>query len=110
MVYLPEGKMKSREGVVVDADDLISEMVSLAKEEIVKRHPELSENEVQKRANAIGIGAIKFFMAKQDASKDILFGEKIGGTIQNDVLKEFIAHRVSRLPRSVRRQGGENGM
>ena len=76
MVYLPEGKMKSREGTVVDADDIIAHMVSLAKEEVMKRHVDLSENEVQKRANAIGIGAIKFFMAKQDAAKDIHFDPK----------------------------------
>ena len=76
MVYLPEGKMKSREGLVVDADDIIAEMVSLAREEIIKRHPELNDIELDKRANAIGIGAIKFFMARQDAAKDIYFDPK----------------------------------
>jgi len=76
MVNLPEGKMKSREGTVVDADDIITEMVTLAREEIMARYSDLTENEVNKRANAIGIGAIKFFMLKQDSVKDILFDPK----------------------------------
>ncbi len=76
MVNLPEGKMKSREGTVVDADDIITEMFTLAREEIMARYSDLTENEVNKRANAIGIGAIKFFMLKQDSVKDILFDPK----------------------------------
>jgi len=76
MVYLPEGKMKSREGTVIDADDIITEMVTLAREEVMARHSDLTDNDVQKRANAIGIAAIKFFMAKQDAAKDIYFNPK----------------------------------
>ena len=68
--------MKSREGTVVDADDIITEMFTLAREEIMARYSDLTENEVNKRANAIGIGAIKFFMLKQDSVKDILFDPK----------------------------------
>lgn len=76
MVNLPEGKMKSREGTVIDADDIITEMFTLSREEIMARYSDLTENEVNKRANAIGIGAIKFFMEKQDAIKDICFDPK----------------------------------
>ena len=51
-------------------------MFTLAREEIMARYSDLTENEVNKRANAIGIGAIKFFMLKQDSVKDILFDPK----------------------------------
>jgi len=73
MVFLPEGKMKSREGRVIDADDIIAKMVALAREEVKKRYTDLNQNEIEKRANAIGIAALKFFMVKQDAAKDIYF-------------------------------------
>jgi len=75
MVYLPEGKMKSREGRVVDADDLIVEMTSLAAEEIKKRDPEnkLTQAEIQKRANKIGVGAIKFYLLRVSPNQDIHF-------------------------------------
>ena len=70
--------MKSREGKVVDADDLIAEMITLAREEIKKRDQEnrLSAAEVQKRAAKIGIGAIKFYLLRVSPSQDIHFDPK----------------------------------
>jgi arginyl-tRNA synthetase len=62
MVKLPSGKMKSREGTVVDADDLIEEMVERAKEVIREKHQDLPESEVVERAEMIGLGAMKFFL------------------------------------------------
>lgn len=76
MVFLPEGKMKSREGKVVDADDLIEEMIVEAKKELKKRNPNLKEKELNHRAEVIGLGAIKFFLLKTDAVKDIYFNPK----------------------------------
>jgi len=73
MVNLPEGKMKSREGKVVDADDLMDNMVELAKKEVKKRHKDLSEKEVEKRKEQIGLGALKFYMLKQDSLKDMMY-------------------------------------
>ena len=73
MVYLPEGRMKSREGTVVDADDLIEEMTNLAKKEITSRYSNLSKQEIEKRAKQIGIGAIRFFILKLDTSKDMTY-------------------------------------
>jgi arginyl-tRNA synthetase len=66
LINLPTGRMKSREGRVVDADDLIDEMTKLAKIEIKKRHKGLSEKEINKRASIIGLGALKFYMLKFD--------------------------------------------
>lgn len=75
MVYLPEGKMKSREGKVVDADDLIAGMAELAEEEIRRRDPErkLSEAEVGRRAAIIGVGAIKYYLLRVRPSQSINF-------------------------------------
>ncbi len=76
MIYLPEGKMKSREGTVVDADNLADDMHNAAKEEIVKRHPDLSKKETDERAEAIGMGAIKFYILSYDPMKDFVFNPK----------------------------------
>lgn len=75
MVYLPEGKMKSREGKVVDADDLISQMTAMAAEEIRSRDPDgkLSEAEIGRRAEVIGIGAVKFYLLRVKPTQSINF-------------------------------------
>ena len=75
MVYLPEGKMKSREGKIVDADDLIAEMVNLAENEIRRRDPEgrLAEEDVRDRAEKIGVGAIKFYLLRVRPAQSINF-------------------------------------
>jgi arginyl-tRNA synthetase len=75
MVYLPEGKMKSREGKIVDADDLISEMTKLARDEIRRRDPNgrLSEDEVNSRAQKIGVGAVKFYLLRVRPNQSINF-------------------------------------
>ncbi|MBN1502773.1 arginine--tRNA ligase [Candidatus Woesearchaeota archaeon] len=76
MIYLPEGKMKSREGKVVDADNLADNIHEMAKKEIKKRYKELSTSEIDKRAEEIGMGAIKFFILKYDPMKDFIFNPK----------------------------------
>ncbi len=75
MVSLPEGKMKSREGTVVDADDLIDEVHSLAREEVKKRH-ELAEGEIRRRSEIIGNGALRFHLLRTDPSKDMTYDPK----------------------------------
>jgi arginyl-tRNA synthetase len=76
MIYLPEGKMKSREGTVVDADSMANDIHNLAKNEIVKRYPDLNPKIVESRAESIGMGAIKFFILKYDSMKDFVFDPK----------------------------------
>ena len=75
MVELPNGKMKSREGTVVDADDLIAAMISDARktsDELGKFH-DMSEAEKQETARIVGLGALKYFILKVDARKNMLF-------------------------------------
>ncbi|MBI5881290.1 arginine--tRNA ligase, partial [archaeon] len=73
MVLLPEGKMKSREGTVVDADDLMLEMEDLAKEAVIKRYKTLEEQQIHDRAKVIGLGALKFYLLMTDPVKDMTF-------------------------------------
>jgi arginyl-tRNA synthetase len=75
-VSLPSGKMKSREGTVVDADDLLNEVKALALEEISKRYPQLSEEKKKERAHSIALAGIKFLLLKNDAKKDMIFDKK----------------------------------
>ncbi len=76
MVNLPSGKLKSREGKVVDADDIIKELEDLATEEIKKRNKKINEKELAARSRAIGLAAIKFHMLKVAVHKDIMFDPK----------------------------------
>ncbi|MDR1056802.1 MAG: arginine--tRNA ligase [Prevotellaceae bacterium] len=78
MVELPEGKMKSREGTVVDADDLIDEMVNTARSmsEELGKFDELTAADAYKVINMIGLGALKYFILKVDPKKTMLFDPK----------------------------------
>ena len=76
LISLPEGRMKSREGTIVDGDDILEEMKKEAEEEVKKRHAELKKNEVDKRKEIIGKGALKFFILKYDPMKDFTYDPK----------------------------------
>ncbi|MEK9151513.1 MAG: arginine--tRNA ligase [Patescibacteria group bacterium] len=73
MVELPSGRMKSREGTVVDADDLVADVVALAAAEVRTKNPELPEEEVMRRAEVIGVGAIKFYLIRANPKQKIKF-------------------------------------
>lgn len=81
MVYLPEGKMSSREGRVVYADDLIKEVVATAEEETRKKG--VSEN-TEKTAEHVGLGALKFTMLKTNHKKDITFDKEKAVSFEGD--------------------------
>lgn len=75
MVELPEGKMKSREGTVVDADEIVNEVIQLARQatEQSGKLSDLSEEELQKLSGIIGLGALKFFLLRVDPKKRMIF-------------------------------------
>lgn len=75
MIYLPEGKMKSREGIVVDADKIVEDIKNLALNEIKKRY-KLNKKEAEKRAFEIGMAGLRYFILKYDAAKDFIFDPK----------------------------------
>ncbi|MCA6452993.1 MAG: arginine--tRNA ligase, partial [Chitinophagaceae bacterium] len=75
MVELPTGKMKSREGTVVDADDLVDEMVNIARQktEELGKVKDFTEEELQELYDTIGLGALKFFLLRVDPKKKMVF-------------------------------------
>ena len=75
MVELPTGKMKSREGTVVDADDIVDEMISIAKQktEELGKVKDFTETELTELYNTIGLGALKFFLLRVDPKKKMIF-------------------------------------
>jgi len=83
MIYLPEGKMKSREGVVVDADDIVDKIKGLALQEVNKRY-KLSRKEAEKRALIIGLGGLRYFILKYDSSKDFVFNPNATISFEGD--------------------------
>ena len=78
MVELPEGKMKSREGTVVDADDLMAAMIETAKETSAElgKLDGLTQEEADNIARIVGLGALKYFILKVDARKNLTFNPK----------------------------------
>lgn len=78
MIELPEGRMKSREGTVVDADDLMAEMIQTARDtsEELGKLDGYSEAEIEKVATMVGLGALKYFILKVDPKKNMVFNPK----------------------------------
>lgn len=110
MVELPNGKMKSREGTVVDADDLMDEMVKTAKnvsEELGKAHG-LTEEESNRLYDMIGIGALKYFILKVDPKKTMLFDPQESIDFNGNTAS-FIQYTHARIC-SVIRKATENGI
>ncbi len=110
MVELPEGKMKSREGTVVDADDLMDEMVSTARavsEELGKLDG-LSSGERDAITEAIGLGALKYFLLKVDPRKNMTFNPKESIDFNGNT-GPFIQYTYARI-RSLLRKAAEAGM
>ncbi len=107
MVELPEGKMKSREGTVVDADDLIATMVADAGETAAERLAEMPEDEAREVARKVGLGALKYFLLKVDPKKNMLFNPKESIDFNGDT-GPFIQYTYARI-RSVLRKAAESG-
>ncbi len=76
MVELPEGKMKSREGTVVDADDLMDSMIADARDTSSERFADMPADEADEIARIVGMGALKYFLLKVDPKKNMLFNPK----------------------------------
>ena len=83
MIFLPEGKMKSREGTVVDADNIMDDLSNLAKKEIKKRQ-DFPDKKVDMLAEKIGLAALKYFLLKFSAHKDFTFNPKESISFEGD--------------------------
>ncbi len=109
MVELPNGKMKSREGTVVDADDLIASMIENAKqlsEDKVNKLEGISEEEKNEIARIVGMGALKYFILKVDARKNMLFNPEESIDFNGNT-GPFIQYTHARI-RSILRKADQN--
>ena len=106
MVELPNGKMKSREGTVVDADDLIAKMISDAREmsqDKVNKLDDITEEEAQEIARIVGMGALKYFILKVDARKNMLFNPEESIDFNGNT-GPFIQYTYARIRSILRKQ------
>lgn len=110
MVELPEGKMKSREGTVVDADDLMEEMIGTAKEtsQELGKLDGLTQEEADNIARIVGLGALKYFILKVDARKNMTFNPKESIDFNGNT-GPFIQYTYARI-QSVLRKAAEAGI
>lgn len=110
MVELPEGKMKSREGTVVDADDLIEEMINTAREtsQELGKLDDASEQEIEDIARIVGLGALKYFILKVDPRKNMTFNPKESIDFNGNT-GPFIQYTHARI-KSVLRKAEEQGI
>ena len=108
MVNLPNGRMKSREGTVVDADDLFDEMSRLAREACRERGGEtLSESELAKRGEDIGLGALKFMLLKFNPRTTMIFDPAASLRFEGDTgpYVQYVAVRISSIMRKAAERG-----
>ena len=111
MVELPNGKMKSREGTVVDADDLIATMIADARQmsaDKVNKLENITDEEAQEIARVVGLGALKYFILKVDARKNMLFNPEESIDFNGNT-GPFIQYTYARI-RSILRKAAEQGI
>jgi arginyl-tRNA synthetase len=109
MVNLPTGKMKSREGTVVDADDLFDEMHELAFSACKERYgDEVAEDEIAKRAETIGMGALKFMLLKFNPKTTMMFDPQASVKFEGDT-GPYVQYACARI-NSIERKANERGL
>ncbi len=110
MVELPNGKMKSREGTVVDADDLIAGMIAQARQTVDEagKFDDMSETEKAEVARIVGLGALKYFLLKVDARKNMLFNPEESIDFNGNT-GPFIQYTYARI-RSILRKAADAGL
>ena len=110
MVELPNGKMKSREGTVVDADELMSEMIASAKRtsEELGKFADMTDSERNEIARIVGLGALKYFILKVDARKNMLFNPEESIDFNGNT-GPFIQYTYARI-RSIMRKAEAEGL
>lgn len=110
MVELPNGKMKSREGTVVDADDLVAEMVGQARAtaDEAGKFTDMTEEEKQEVARIVGMGALKYFLLKVDARKNMLFNPAESIDFNGNT-GPFVQYTYARI-RSILRKAADAGI
>jgi arginyl-tRNA synthetase len=111
MVNLPEGKMKSREGTVVDADDLIQELADMAAEEIKSKEREAEVGDVAGISEKIALGAIHYYLLQATPAKDMIFNpkESLSFTGNTGPYLQYMGARISSMLRKAADNDSANG-
>jgi arginyl-tRNA synthetase len=106
MVELPDGKMKSREGTVVDADDIVKEMIITAREKAGQtgKLPDLTPQETERLHQIVGLGALKFFLLRVDPKKKIIFNPSESIDLHG-YTAPFIQYTYARIKSILRKNG-----
>ncbi len=101
MVNLPDGKMKSREGTVVDADDLVDELTSIAKEEIIAKERASLVGDLQKTSESVALAALNYFLLQISPGKDMIFdpAESISFSGNTGPYLQYMGARISSMLR-----------
>ena len=109
MVELPNGKMKSREGTVVDADDLMDEMINTAREVSKSRNAvaEMTDAEREEALRVIGLGALKYFILKVDPRKNMLFNPAESIDFNGNT-GPFVQYTYARIQSVLRKRGADD--
>lgn len=105
MVELPSGKMKSREGTVVDADDLMDTMEQQAAETAADRFKDMTPEQARETARMVGMGALKYFLLKVDPKKNMLFNPAESIDFNGNT-GPFLQYTYARIQSVLRRAGG----
>ena len=107
MVDLPEGKMKSREGTVIDTDTLLDEVEVMARDELSKRYTDLSEEELAKRTRQITHGAVSFYFLRYDPLKDFTYNpvESIAFEGETGPYVQYTHARICSIERKAQEKG-----
>ncbi len=101
MVNLPEGRMKSRQGTVVDADDLLSDLTGLAKNEIVSKGREAEVDDIERTSRDIAVGALHYYLLSTSPNKDMVFdpAESISFAGNTGPYVQYMGARISSMIR-----------
>lgn len=107
MVNLPDGRMKSREGTVVDADDLLSELEELAKDEIIAKGREALVDDVNKTAHSIALSALNYYLLEVTPSRDMIFDSKKSISFNGNTgpYLEYMGARISSILKKAKEEG-----
>ena len=107
MVNLPSGKMKSREGTVVDADDLFTEMVDLAKKATLERCGDEIPDDIDERSEIIGMGALKFMLLKFNPKTTMMFDPEASVKFEGDTgpYVQYAGARINSIERKAKERG-----
>lgn len=109
MVFLPEGKMKSREGTVVDADDLVAGLSALARGEIFEKQRQDDVDDVDKTSRSIALGAMNYYLLQVDPQRDMVFNPKESISFNGNTgpYLQYMGARISSMMRKFEAVRGE---